>query len=135
MHQALSDFSFLSVFFFFFSSFSFLSELPKDLHKMVGHGKQNILLGWLAYINDTATIVLGVLASIFAAALIVGFLCWIIRRKKQRRKRGIDYGNNSEGKLFSSPSSKSIVKNVRFKVLSRSLATEANPSFKAQFCC
>ena len=75
------------------------------------------------------------LASIFAAALIVGFLCWIIRRKIQRRKRGIDYGNNSEGKLFSSPSSKSIVKNVRFKVLSRSLAAEANPSFKDQFCC
>ena len=36
---------------FFFSSFSFLPDLPKDLHKMVGHGKQNILLGWLAYIN------------------------------------------------------------------------------------
>ena len=84
--------------------------------------------------QNTATIVLGVLASTFAAALIVGFLCWRIRRKKQKRKRGIDYGNNSEGELFSNPSSKSIVKNVRFKVLSRSLAAEANPSFKDQFC-
>ena len=86
--------------------------------------------------QNTIAIVLGVLASIFVTALIiiVGFLCWIIRRKKQRGKRGIDYGNNSEGELFSNPSSKSIVKNVRFKVLSRSLAAEANPSFKDQFC-
>lgn len=85
--------------------------------------------------QNTIAIVLGVLASIFVTALIIiALLCWIIRRKKQRGKRGIDYGNNSEGELFSNPSSKSIVKNVRFKVLSRSLAAEANPSFKDQFC-
>ena len=81
--------------------------------------------------RNTTTIVLGVLASIFVTAPIFGFLCWRIRRKRQRGVSGINDRNTGEGgELGSNPFSKSIFKNVRFKLISSSLTAEAHPSFK-----
>ena len=77
------------------------------------------------------TIVIGVLASIFVTVPVFGFLCWRIRRKRQRGVRGINDRNTGEGgELGSNPFSKSIVKNVRFKLISSSLTAQTHPSFK-----
>ena len=81
--------------------------------------------------RNTTTIVLGVLASIFVTAPIFGFLCLRIRRKRQRGVSGINDRDTTEGgELGSNPFSKSIVKNVRFRLISSSLTAEAHPSFK-----
>ena len=60
--------------------------------------------------QNTITTVFGVLAFIFAfAVLIVGFLCWRIRRKATQSMSGVNDNNTREGELGSNLFFKSIV--------------------------